>query len=167
MARVIVMSGHGAWQVGSDDYTVVPGKTTVRFYTVNMKTLSDALGGDLDRGIVNGMEPDQEGGAHTTVPNMRLFPPINPSLNIRTPPGSWRVLKLKDDKTLPPETANLQVQIDNSLANGLDLATILGESLSSSLYAVSENVIIWAACRAINLKESSRGQALKINAMQR
>src|SRR5690606_17601378 len=75
MAKIIVFSGHGSWDLGADQYVKVPGKCSIKFYTLNMKTLSDSLGGDIDRGMIAGLEPDQEAGQFGIVPNMRLYPP--------------------------------------------------------------------------------------------
>jgi hypothetical protein len=91
--KVIVFSGHGSWQLGKDTFVRMPPNCTMKFYTMNMKTLSDGLGGDLDRGIITGLEPDQETGPHVQAPDMRLYPPHG--LNIRQPDlARWHVIEL-------------------------------------------------------------------------
>src|SRR5688572_19204320 len=121
MAKTIVLSGHGSWEM-KDGYTTLPGKCNIKFYTCNMKTLSDVLGGDIDRGLVTTLEPDQVGGAYSTVPNMRLYPPHG--LHIRRPDlSAWEVLDIPG--VVPTSNKNLQVRIDNNFGGGGDLKTLL------------------------------------------
>jgi len=123
MPKIIALSGHGEWMLGKEGYVSLPANTSMKFYTMNMRTLSDAFGGDLDRGIIKGVEPDQEAGPFKTVPNMRLFPPTG--LNIRTPTnmGKWHIIKLP--QRVPSDNKNLQIQIDPAYPGGADLKTIL------------------------------------------
>lgn len=62
MAKIIALSGHGEWMLGKEEFVTLPAQTSIKFYTMNMRTLSDALGGDPDRGLIQGMMPDQEVG---------------------------------------------------------------------------------------------------------
>ena len=94
---------------------------------------------------------------------MRLFPPTG--LNIRTPANqaNWHVVKLP--APVPADNKNLQIQIDPAYAGGADLKTILS-FLDPALRASSDSLLIWAACRAINLNTAG-GEALGVNVMQR
>ena len=164
MPRIIVFSGHGSWELGDDEFVTVPAKCTIKFYTLNMKTLSDGLGGDIDRGRLAGLEPDQVNGPRSTIPDMRLFPPINPTLNIRQPPlATWHVLKLP--AAIPTDTKNLQIQIQNAYTGGASLK-VLFELLQPAIDSTDQVTFLWAACRAINLKERG-GESIGVNAMQR
>ncbi len=126
-----------------------------------MKTLSDGLGGDIDRGIVAGLEPDQVAGPYQSVPNMRLYPPAG--LNIRTPDAlTWSVIELP--AAIPPNGKNLQIKIANMYGGGADLATILN-LIQPALSG--ETTILWAACRAIGLKSTAGGAAAGVNKLQR
>jgi hypothetical protein len=161
MAKIIVLSGHGSWEM-KDGYTQLPARTSIKFYTCNMKTLSDGLGGDIDRGIVANLEPDQESGPYSTVPNMRLYPPHG--LNIRTPnANTWNVIDIPTS-TVPTSNKNLQVRIDHHYGGGGDLKTLL-ELLQPALVG-HEVTILWAACRAIGLHNAG-GKYVGVNAMQR
>jgi len=168
MGKIIVLSGHGDWDVlgakarGEEDvYTTLPGQCSIKFYTLNMRTLSDALGGNIDRGIVDGLKPDQEGGPWSTVPNMTLYPPTG--LHIRTPdPAKWDVIELP--AAVPTGNKNLQVRIAAAYPGGGDLKTIL-DILRPAMIG-HEVTILWAACRAINLAHV-RGQSIGVNSMQR
>jgi hypothetical protein len=163
MPKIIALSGHGEWMLGKEGFVTLPANTSIKFYTMNMRTLSDALGGDLDRGIVQGMSPDQEAGPFKSVPNMRLFPPTG--LTIKTPsnPGKWHIVKLP--QRVPVDNKNLQIQIDSAYPGGADLKTILS-FLEPALRASTDNVLLWAACRAINLTAKG-GKAIGVNTMQR
>jgi hypothetical protein len=159
MGKIIVLSGHGSWEM-KDGYTTLPAKCSIKFYTCNMKTLSDGLGGDIDRGIVSGLTPDQEGGPFSTVPNMRLYPPAG--LNIRMPEAkTWDVIELPN--ALPSRNKNLQIRIASQYGGGADLKTIL--TLLQPALGGTDVTILWAACRAIGLK--STGKSIGVNAMQR
>lgn len=126
-----------------------------------MKTLSDALGGDIDRGLVSALKPDQEGGPWSTVPNMRLYPPTG--LHIRTPDSAtWDLIELPG--VVHNRTKNLQVRIGANYGGGGDLKTIL-DILQPAMIG-QEVTILWAACRAIGLANTG-GQLFGINAMQR
>jgi len=160
MSKIIVLSGHGSWEM-KDGYTTLPAKCSIKFYTCNMKTLSDGLGGDIDRGLVSGLVPDQESGPFSTVPNMRLYPPHG--LNIRTPGNSWNVAELGIG-VVPSGNRNLQVKIAAAYPGGADLKTIL-QHLNVAIMG-NECTILWAACRAIGLR-SAGGKSIGINAMQR
>ena len=160
MGKIIVLSGHGSWEM-KDGYTTLPAKTNIKFYTCNMKTLSDGLGGDIDRGLVSNLKPDQEGGPWSTVPNMRLYPPTG--LHIRTPDVTkWNVVELPG--VIPAGNKNLQVRIAANYGGGGDLKTIL-ELLQPAMIG-EEVTILWAACRAIGLHNTG-GQFIGVNAMQR
>lgn len=163
MPKIIVLSGHGGWMLGEEGFASLPAGTSMKFYTLNMRTLSDAFGGDLDRGMLQGVTPDQEAAPFMNVPNMRLFPPSG--LNIRAPsdPSRWHVVKLP--RRVPVDGRNLQIQIDPAYPGGADLKTIF-HFLDRALRASPDTVIIWAACRAINLKASG-GKALGVNTLQR
>jgi hypothetical protein len=163
MAKVIVFSGHGSWQLGKDTFTTLPAKCSIKFYTCNMKTLSDGLGGDIDRGIITGLDPDQEAGPFKSVPNMRLFPPTG--LNIRAPDATnWHVIKLPC--AVPADNKNLQVQIASTHGGGGSLETLLS-LLEPAIATADEVILLWAACRAINLKRTAAGATLGINKLQR
>ncbi|HOY49863.1 MAG TPA: hypothetical protein PL185_08935 [Flavobacteriales bacterium] len=160
MSKVIVLSGHGSWEM-KDGYVTLPAKCSIKFYTCNMKTLSDGLGGDIDRGIVSGLDPDQEAGPFSTVPNMRLYPPAG--LLIRTPDArTWNVVDLPGP--VPHDNKNLQVRIANQYGGGGDLKTLL-DMLRPAITG-QEVTILWAACRAIGLKNAG-GKSIGINTMQR
>jgi len=163
MAKIVALSGHGEWMLGKEGFVTLPSATSMRFYTMNMRTLSDAFGGDLDRGIIDGVTCDQEAGPFMKVPNMRIFPATG--LNIKPPanPSNWHVIKLP--RRVPVDNRNLQIQIDPAYPGGADLKTILA-LLEPALRASSETMIIWAACRAINLS-SAGGRALGVNTLQR
>lgn len=164
MPKIIVFSGHGDWQLGNEEFVKLPAKCSIRFYTLNMKTLSDAFGGELDQGKVAGIEPDQEAGPFMTVPDMRLYPPTDPPLHIRTPDlGKWNVLRLP--APVPVDDKNIQVQIDDAYGGGADLK-IMFEILEPAIRPADAVTFIWAACRAINLKGSG-GQTLGVNELQR
>jgi hypothetical protein len=163
MPKIIALSGHGEWMLGKEGYVSMPANTSIKFYTMNMRTLSDAFGGDLDRGIIKGVEPDQEAGPFKTVPNMRLFPPTG--LNIRTPTnmGKWHIIKLP--QRVPADNKNIQIQIDPAYPGGADLKTIL-TYLDPALRGSSDTLLIWAACRAINLSPAG-GKSVGVNTLQR
>lgn len=160
MSKIIVLSGHGSWEM-RDGYTTLPAKCSIKFYTCNMKTLSDGLGGNIDRGLITGLEPDQESGPFSTVPNMRLYPPTG--LNIRTPDNNWNLVELGSG-AVPAGNKNVQVKIAAAYPGGADLKTILA-LLKSSMMG-QECTILWAACRAIGLK-STGGKAIGVNTLQR
>lgn len=162
MAKIIVLSGHGSWEM-KDGYTSLPEGCTIKFYTCNMKTLSDGLGGDIDRGMVAGLQPDQTGGPFSTVPNMRLYPPHG--LNIRTPDATkWDVVELSAAK-IPAGDRNLQVKIADAHPGGKNLSEVLTE-LKHAILGNKDVTILWAACRAIGLKDTG-GDKFGVNAMQR
>lgn len=162
MAKIIVFSGHGAWPLGTDEFAQLPAKCSIKFYTMNMKTLSDGLGGDIDRGIVSGLTPDQEAGQYMNVPNMRLYPPHG--LNIKAPdPSKWHVIKLP--APVPDDDLNIQVQIQDGYGGGGNLTTLFS-LLDPAIRSADSVVFLWAACRAINLKDAG-GKALGVNVMQR
>jgi len=162
MAKIIVFSGHGEWELGNDEYVQIPAKCSIKFYTMNMKTLSDGLGGDIDRGIIVGLEPDQEAGPFRTIPDMRLFPPTG--LHIRTPnPATWHILELPG--VVPVDNKNIQVRINNAYPGGGSLK-IMFDLLAPAIRNADSVVFLWAACRAINLKDTG-GKRLGVNAMQR
>jgi len=160
--KVIVFSGHGSWQLGADTFVRMPANCTMKFYTLNMKTLSDQLGGDLDRGIITGLEPDQETGPHVQAPDMRLFPPHG--LNIRQPDLSkWHVIELP--APIPVDDKNIQILINKKYGGGGSLAVML--KLLKNVIANTESItFLWAACRAVNLKPVG-GKAEGVNIMQR
>ena len=160
MAKIIVLSGHGSWEM-KDGYTPLPAKCNIKFYTCNMKTLSDGLGGDIDRGLVSGLVPDQESGPFSTVPNMRLYPPNG--LNIQRPGNNWNIVELGKE-SVPTGNKNLQIKIAGAYPGGADLKTIL-RLLNGALMG-SDCTILWAACRAIGLK-SAGGKGIGINTLQR
>lgn len=162
MSKVIVFSGHGSWELGKDEYTPLPGKCTIKFYTMNMKTLSDGLGGDIDRGLVSGLEPDQVGNEFTHVPDMRLFPPTG--LHIKRPdPNTWHVLELPGP--VPVDEKNIQVKINPAFGGGGSLS-VLFDVLRPAIAEADSVTFLWAACRAINLKNTG-GRRIGVNAMQR
>ena len=159
MSKIIVLSGHGSWEM-KDGYTTLPARCSIKFYTCNMKTLSDGLGGDIDRGMVAGLDPDQEAGPFQSVPNMRLYPPTG--LKIRMPAGhNWNIIELP--AAVPNNRNNLQIKIANTYGAGGDLKTIL--KLLQPAILGQDVTLLWAACRAIGLK--STGKDIGVNAMQR
>jgi hypothetical protein len=162
MAKIIVLSGHGSWELGKDQYVQMPDKCSIKFYTCNAKTLSDGLGGQIDRGIVAGLDPDQEAGPFKSVPDMRLFPPTG--LHIKRPDLTrWHVLQLP--APVPFDGKNLQVQIDTRYPGGASLKTLF-KLLEPAIQEADAVTFLWAACRAVNLKEVG-GETLGVNAMQR
>lgn len=162
MAKIIVFSGHGSWQLGKDEFVSLPPRCSMRFYTMNMRTLSDAFGGDLDQGLLDGVEPDQEAGPFQHVPDMRLYPPTG--LNIRRPPNGWHEIQLPT--AVPQDNANIQVTIKPQYGGGGSLSTLFS-LLDPAIHRADEVIFVWAACRAINLKRTARGRAVQINKMQR
>lgn len=161
MAKIIVFSGHGDWALGNDHFVQVPAKCRMKFYTMNAKTLSDGWGGDIDRGIVAGLDPDQEAGAFQAIPDMRLYPPTG--LNIRRPDSAtWHVVELPG--LVPVDERNLQVRIRNCVAEGMSLSELF-KSLATAIREAGSVELLWAACRAVNLK--STGRDTYVNAKQR
>jgi hypothetical protein len=161
MARIIVFSGHGQWALGKDGFFTLPIGCTMKFYTCNMKTLSDGLGGDIDRGIIAGLEPDQEATELQRVPDMRLFPPEG--LTIKQPGAGWHVVKLP--AAIPNDQKNLQIQIDDAYPGGGSLSEMF-EFLKTAIKLSGGADFLWAACRAINLRKAG-GAKFGVNVMQR
>ncbi|HEY7494260.1 MAG TPA: hypothetical protein VIH59_24560 [Candidatus Tectomicrobia bacterium] len=162
MPKTIVFSGHGSWELGTDQFVEMPAKCSIKFYTMNMKTLSDGLGGNIDRGIVAGLEPDQEAGPHRSVPDMRLFPPTG--LIIRAPnPATWHVVRLPAQ--VPVDNRHLQIQIDDAYPGGASLSVML-QILEPAIHIADSVTFLWAACRAINLKNAG-GKSVGVNVLQR
>lgn len=188
--KIIVFSGHGAWALGNDGFVEVPVKCSIRFYTLNMKMMSDAFGGELDQGKITGVEPDQEGGPFMSVPNMRLYPPTD--LYLQTPdPDNWHVLNFGDplDQSVPVDNKNIQVRIWTSggsagsaasagvrgsgsgpYAKGVTLKTLF-KFLDPAIRTADRVVFIWAACRKVNLKDAGGrdlgGENAGVNTVQR
>jgi len=160
--RIIVFSGHGSWESRKDGFINLPPKCYMEFYTMNMRTLSDSLGGDIDRGIVNGLVPDQVNGPYNSIPNNRLYPPHG--LNIRKPDTrNWIVVNLPDP--VPNTTKNIQIRIKDRFGGGADLETMFG-LLQPVISNSSKVTFLWAACRAIGLKQT--GIKIEgVNTMQR
>ncbi len=164
MPKKIVFSGHGSWELGGDEFVQLPGNAQMKFYTLNAKTLSDALGGLIDTGNVVGINPDQEAGPHQSVPDLRLFPPVNPPLNLQQPPAtSWSVAMLPGP--VPVDDKNIQVRIRNDHGDGMSLKQLFQE-LNPAITTADSVLFLWAACRAVNLADAG-GEALGVNAMQR
>lgn len=117
--KTIVFSGHGKWAYGNDGYVSVPAKCRIRFYTLNMRSMSDTFGGKLDRGVITGVEPEQEAGPLMTVPNMRLYEPEG--LTIKMPDDDWHVLKFGDplNQHVPADDKDIQVQIYGDSQTGV------------------------------------------------
>lgn len=162
MPKIIVFSGHGSWDLGADQYVKVPARCSIKFYTLNMKTLSDQLGGDIDRGLIAGLEPDQEASQFGIIPNMRLYPPDG--LTIKRPnPANWHVLDLP--AVVPADGKNLQVRISDQYPGGGNLE-VLFKLLDPAIRSADSVVFLWAACRAINLKKAG-GKDIGVNVMQR
>jgi hypothetical protein len=63
------------------------------------------------------------------------------------------------------DNKNLQIQIDPAYPGGADLKTIL-TYLDPALRASNDTILVWAACRAINLSAAG-GKAVGINTLQR
>ena len=160
MSKVIVLSGHGGWKLGDRSFVHVPARCSIKFFTMNMKTLSDGLGGDIDRGLIAGLEPDQEAGPFCSIPDMTLTPPVG--LKIRAPdPANWHRLRIPCP--LPLDDKNIQVTIRAGYQAHLSglfkyLAPVIERSESVTF--------LWAACRAIELKKAG-GKALGVNKLQR
>jgi len=162
MAKIIVFSGHGDWALGTDQFVQIPAKCRMKFYTMNAKTLSDGLGGTIDRGMVAGLEPDQEAGAFQAVPDMRLYPPTG--LNIQRPdPATWHMVELPG--MIPVDDKNLQLRINGQFGGGASLS-VLFRLLAPAIRQADEVVLLWAACRAVQLK-CAGGKSLGVNVMQR
>ena len=163
-SKTIVFSGHGSWESRTDGFVNLPAKCYIEFYTMNMKTLSDSLGGDIDQGLVSGLMPDQKNEPFNRIPNNRLYPPKG--LNIRTPnPAAWDVVKLPDP--IPNSNKNLQIQIRDQYEAGADLSTIFSY-LEPTIRNSSRVTFLWAACRAIGLKTNTDNiKVLGVNDMQR
>jgi hypothetical protein len=164
LPKIIVFSGHGKWALGKDQFVQLPAKCSMKFYTMNAKLLSDGLGGGIDRGRVIGLEPDQEGGPFSTIPNMRLYPPTG--LNIRRPdPSSWRVLELPCAIPADDKNIQIQIQIHRKYGRGGDLETLF-KLLQPAIRSADSVIFLWAACREIGLKAAG-GEALGVNVVQR
>ena len=162
MTKIIVFSGHGEWVLGNKSFVALPARCSMKFYTLNMKTLSDAFGGDLDRGIIKGVSVDQEAGPFKQVPDMTLFAPFDPPLNIRTPDlRHWHVVKLP--APIPTDDNNLQIQLKRKYEASLSQ---LFSYLRPAIDTADSVLFIWAACRAINLRPVG-GESIGVNAMQR
>ncbi len=163
-SKTIVFSGHGSWESRTDGYVNLPAKCYMEFYTMNMKTLSDSLGGDIDRGLVTGLVPDQKNGPFNRIPNNRLYPPSG--LHIQTPdPVTWSVVKLPGP--IPLNSKNIQIQIRDEYRGGADLA-VLFKALEPVIRNSSEVTFLWAACRAIGLTRNSKNaEVFGVNKMQR
>ncbi|MHC4269818.1 MAG: putative adhesin [Planctomycetota bacterium] len=162
MSKIIVFSGHGQWKLGKDDYVQLPAKCSMKFYTMNARTLSDNLGGDIDRGFIRGLVPDQEAGPFKNIPDMRLYPPNG--LNIRRPnPANWHVLELPN--RVPVDNKNIQVQINGLYRGGADLK-VLFKLLAPAISQAHSVVFLWAACRAVALAPAG-GKKVGVNTMQR
>lgn len=162
MEKIIVFSGHGDWKLGDDGFAKLPAKCSMKFFTMNARTLSDGLGGNIDRGIIEGLEPDQEAGAFKSVPDMRLYPPTG--LNIRDPnPANWHILELPGP--VPVNNKNIQVKINDAYQGGADL-NLMFELLAPAIQQADSVMFLWAACRALGLKPAG-GEKLGINTMQR
>ena len=161
MARIIVFSGHGQWALGNDGFVTLPQGCTMKFYTCNMKTLSDGLGGDIDRGLIAGLEPDQEASELQRVPDMRLYPPDG--LTIKRPGPGWHVVKLPG--AIPNDQKNVQIQIDDAYPGGASLS-VMFDYLKVAIGLSGGADFLWAACRAINLKKAG-GAKFGVNVMQR
>lgn len=163
MGKTIVFSGHGDWPLKDDEFVQLPRKCTMKFYTMNMKTLSDGLGGDIDRGLVSGLEPSQVAAPFTNIPNMRLYPPHG--LTIKSPDSvNWRILTLPT--AIPVDNKNLQIKIANRYGGGANLSTLF-ELLEDVIHETKEDItFLWAACRAINLQDTG-GEKIGVNAMER
>ncbi len=163
-SKIIVFSGHGSWEVKEDSYVKLPAKCSIKFYTMNMKSLSDSLGGDIDRGVITGLQPDQEAGPFGSIPDMRLYPPDG--LNIRNPnPATWQVVKLPSTAGLTG-SKNLQIQIDDQYTDGASLSVML-DYLKPAINSSSSVMFLWAACRAIGLRDRGGEQLMGINKVQR
>lgn len=162
-SKIIVFSGHGSWEVKQDDYVKLPARCSIKFYTMNMRTLSDGLGGDIDRGIIDGLEPDQQAGPFSRIPDMRLFPPTG--LTIRAPdPATWQVIKIPDNP-VQAGNKNLQIQIANGFAGGGSLSQIF-TYLQPAIRSASSVIFLWAACRASGLRPTG-GRSFGIDNLQR
>jgi hypothetical protein len=133
----------------------------MKFYTCNMKTLSDGLGGDIDRGRVTGLEPDQEASELQRVPDMRLYPPDG--LTIKRPGAGWHVVTLP--APIPSDQKNLQIQIGNAYPGGASLSVLFG-FLKDAIRLSGGADFLWAACRAVNLKNAG-GEKFGVNVLQR
>jgi len=161
-SKIIVFSGHGAWALNKDAYTKLPAKCSIKFYTMNMRTLSDGLGGEIDRGIVTGYKPDQEGGPFSSIPDMRLYPPAG--LNIKEPDlATWAVVNLPG--AVPNSSKNLQIKINSKYGGGASLS-VMFDLLKPAIDSASSVIFLWAACRAIGLSRTG-GKLLGVNTMQR
>lgn len=165
MAKVIVFSGHGAWDP-NDGYATVPRNCSIEFYTEANRTLSDALGGDLDVGNGAGHTPDQFGGPFSSVPNMRLYEPTG--LNIITPSLAYDVTHIGAGTPPVHPTRHLQVQLSfGSYPNGLTLAELFIELDEVVRRSATDVKFIWAACRETGLRPTTLGQQIGFNSMQR
>jgi hypothetical protein len=169
-SKVIVFSGHGSWDVRDPRvkaYYPMPNNSTIKFYTMNLRTLSDSFGGDLDRGIIAGVRPDQEVGPSHQAPNMKLYPPTG--LHIRSPNRqTWQVIKLRPGIKVPRNNMNLQIRIDASVGEqtGYTLDHMIDNFLRPAIQGVDSVTFLWAACRAIELQEVT-GKGVGVNTMQR
>lgn len=145
--RTIVFSGHGSW-IPENGYVQMTRNCRIEFYTENARTLSDALGGDLDRGITTGVMPDQRRPGYSSVTNNTLYRPTG--LNIRTPdPTTWVVYRHLLDP-VPMGGENIQVQIPMSRSAGFTIKQIL-DRLDPAIRRDDEVRLIWAGCRAVEV----------------
>ncbi|WP_378183813.1 putative adhesin [Aquimarina sp. SS2-1] len=161
MSKVIVLSGHGSWEMG-DGYVTLPARYSIKFYTDNMKLLSDTLGGNIDRGNVAGLIPDQEASPYSTIPNMRLYPPDG--LMIQAPDqNTWNVVDIPTG-IIPRDDKNLQIHVADYYNDGMNLKELF-DVLDQALFG-QEVTILWAACRDIGLIDAG-GESFGVNVLQR
>ncbi|MGF1476143.1 MAG: putative adhesin [Geminicoccaceae bacterium] len=163
MPKTIVFSGHGRWDLGDDQYVQLPAKCSMKFYTLNMKLVSDWFARFIDTGVVEGhVEPEQEGGPFSSVPDMRLFPPHG--LHLATPNlAKWHVIEAGDP--VPQDNRNIQVRMPSKFGGGGTLSQLF-TYLKPAIECADAVTFLWGACRDIKLKDAG-GKAFGVNVGQR
>jgi hypothetical protein len=167
MPKNIVFSGHGGWEPAKDGFAAVPKNCQMNFYTDNLKSLSDALGGQLDVANIT-IDESQTQREFSSVPDYRLYPPTG--LNIKTPDltRDWHVIHVPftQNTSCPADARNIQVIARGGAKKGLPLS-LLFNILRPAVDSSSDGVLfIWACCRALQFQDAG-GEALGVNVVQR
>ncbi|MEM9463384.1 MAG: putative adhesin [Myxococcota bacterium] len=165
MAKIIVFSGHGAWDP-NDGYAIVPRHCSIEFSPETNRALSHAFGRDLDRDDGVGHTPDPSSGPLSNVPNMRLYEPSG--LSIIRPSTAYDVTQL--GAGIPPihPTRHLQVQLAfGSYPNGLTLAELFVQLGAVVRRSAADVKFIWAACRQTGPRPTAQRHPIGFNSIQR
>lgn len=163
--RIIVLSGHGAWDSRSKTtrpYVSLPGRCSIHFYQSNFTLLRDGSGQELEKGNLDGLTPEQEAGPYQSIPNMILTWPRG--LTIGKAPKGWLELKytIEEATPIPKGPENMQFQVARPKE---PLASLLKDPLGhlslEDIFKVLDPVIrsseavlfVWAACREVCLEK--------------